>query len=307
MPSDLFETLGKKSSGQAAGKTPDADSTALIGKDGLPDTGKRGDNLIQKAANTGITEEKPTENPTPEPEVKLDEKTVKDPDSWSKESALKEMVKLREENRVTRLKYQEQMEKIRLENETKLQELAKQNEEALEAKRKLEALEAEKADKQRDLSERVAHRDSIIAKLEADKKALELQAQKRLAELESKLSSYEAEREAQLQVYRERVQEELKSVPEKFRKFAETLVKSQSDPQEAWAILSEAKVQGMFEDKQIVVNHAVPGAKDGARASKEKMEAAAKEAADRMTPGQKVKAGLDAIRRGEKNDVFRNK
>jgi hypothetical protein len=79
------------------------------------------------------------------------------------------------------------------------------------------------------------------------------------------------------------------------------------DPRDGLLALNEAKLKGLFEDKTVVVNHSVPGAKDGARASKERLDEAARETRAQMSSSQKIKAALDAMKSGNKNSAFRTK
>lgn len=314
--SDLLDTLGKKDSTKVDGKssaTADDPAKSAEAAARAMNSLKRGEDLTKAAGQAGASSDLETSgNESVKSESSnetnsTENKTVKEPDTWTKETALKEVVKLREENKVVRTRYQEQMEKIKSDFDQKLAKVQEQQKEAMEAKKKLEALEAEKADKQRDLSERVAHRETVISKLQTEMEVLKANYEKKLEDTTNKINDYEVEREAHLQVYKARIKEEIDNVPEKFKKFAETMVKGYNDPREAWTVLSEAKMQGLFEDKTVVVNHSVPGAKDGARSNPDKIAAAAREVTDRMTSQQKIKAGLEAIRKGEANSAFRTK
>jgi len=71
--------------------------------------------------------------------------------------------------------------------------------------------------------------------------------------------------------------------------------------------LHEAKLRGLFDDKTVVVAHAVPGARDGARATKEQLDSAAQGMRERQDSAAKIREGLRAIRSGETNTVFRGR
>ena len=312
---DLLNKIDKarKEATTAEGKSSDApQGEAVIGKaDSTADNLKRGSNLLDYAG-PGTSEGKTSEKVVTEPKESQQEQSatkqgVADPDSWTKDSALKEVSKLREENKVTRLKYQEQIDKIQQDTDSRIAKIEERYKDANEAKKKLEALEAEQADKKRDTTEKLAHREARIAELETVMKLQSEQLQKETETLKSKLSMYEAEREAQVAVYKDRVKEELGKIPEEYRDFADRMVKGFEDPREAWTALSEARVKGLFADKKVVVNHAVPGAADGARVNKAKLEQEEKERKGKMTSKDLIKSGLDKIKQGQSNSAFRNR
>jgi DNA repair exonuclease SbcCD ATPase subunit len=234
-------------------------------------------------------------------------KTVKDPDSWTKESALSEVVKLREEAKAARVKYAEQLEKFKAEQEAKFQEQMKAIEGAKSAERELAALKEKEADKKRSLEEKLADREGKLATMEAQLESVKNQYENRLKEISTKASAYEAEMSAQEEIYKNKVKAELDKVPAKYRTIAETLAKGAGDSREALIALTEAHLNGMFEDKKVVVSHQVPGAADGARATKEKLEEADKARKAGMTPSQMVKEGLTQIRSGKPNSAFRGR
>ena len=128
---------------------------------------------------------------------------------------------------------------------------------------------------------------------------------KRIQDMENKLSMFEADREAETQVHKARLDEELNKIPEDYRETAELLVRGAGDPRDALIALSEARLKGMFEDKTAIVNHSVPGASDGARASKERLDAAQQEQRKSMTSKDKIKAALDQMKSGQSNSAFR--
>jgi chromosome segregation ATPase len=237
-----------------------------------------------------------------------EKEVVDDPDSWSKESAFKEVKKLREENKTYRLKYQEQIENLKHETEARLKQKEEEMKSLLQAQQELAKIKSEQEDKKRSLEEKLAHRESKVSELQAVMDAKEREYQRRMAELESIASTYKAKEEAEKQIYVSRIQEEVDKIPEKYKEIASMIVKGAGDdPRDGLLALNEAKLKGLFEDKTVVVNHSVPGAKDGARASKERLDEAARETRAQMSSSQKIKAALDAMKSGNKNSAFRTK
>lgn len=303
--SDLLNSLGKKDGGtKATGSSSEAQPTETLVGDGSAASLKRGDNLISKSTV-------PTENVITPPvstasvtEVPSEDKMVKEPDTWTKDTALKEVVKLREENKVVRTKFQEQLDRIQKETEEKISKIQQEAESASAAKKELEALKAEEEDKKRTIAEKLADRENKLAQLEAtfDQK---LKEKEREAEAyKSKALQYQAEQEARQQVYKERIKEELDKIPEDLRSFAEKMVKGYEDPHEAWLAISEAQQKGLFGEKKIVVNHSVPGAADGARVNKAQLEADEREKRGKMDSKTLIRAGLDKAMKGQ-NTAFR--
>lgn len=299
---DLLEKLGSKGEGSKEVK-----SNVNASSNGVAQT-DRGDDLIAKMGKAEVSVET-----KPEPEAKVTESASKEEpaagetastSSWTVESALKEVKKLREENKSVRLKYEEQVEKLKADVEAKVSAIEEKYKPTLDAARELEEVKAKEADKKRDVVDKLAHREALLAETKAEKERLQAKYEAELAEARVKLSAYEAEKQAENEVYKKRVDEELNTIPQKFRTHAELLVKGAGDMRDALLVLSEAKIQGLFEDKTVVVNHSVPGARDGARVTSEQMQSKAREEYDRMTPSQKIGAALKAIRSGEKNSAF---
>ena len=229
---------------------------------------------------------------------------VQDSGTWTKESALLEVKKLREENKLRRLREKEiQTEYDRKFEEFKTQ-MSDQMNSALEAKQELEALKAKEEDKKRSIEEKLAHREALVTETQAKMEALKAEFQRTLDEKEQTLKELQAQQEAQLAVYRSRIDEELQSIPESKRKFANLIVKGYSDgsqdPREAWTALAEARAEGVFEDKKVVVSHATPGA-DVARTTQDRIDAAANERRGKLTPSQLIAGGLKEVqsRRGK--------
>jgi len=291
---DLLTNLGSKDSTDAGGdSTPKAQSPEVPStttKDSEPD---RGDDLLVKSVDTDIPtpkgdkKDETVESKTSKTEKVEPSDTVKDPDSWSKDSAFKEIKKLRDENKAVRTKYQTQLEQQKSDFEAEMEKFRTEMSDAIEAKNKLEQMEAEQVDKKRSLEEKIAAREALVT--EKDNQINLLQQQ--MVETQEKLKEFEAEKEAHNQVYKDRITQELAQIPEEFRDLAERIV-GNGDPRDGWAALHEAKLKGLFEDKKIIVDHSVPGANNGARTSKEKLLEQEKERRSKLTPQQKIAEGL---------------
>lgn len=226
---------------------------------------------------------------------------------WTTDSALKEIKKLREENKQYRLKYSEQLDKLKQEADARLAQKEEEARALAEKAKELDRIKEEQEDKKRDLAERLAVRESKLSEMQTLMKVREEELQRKLQEKEKILSQYEADRAAESQVYQNRLDEELNKVPEKYRELANLLVKGSGDPRDALVALNEAKLKGMFEDKTVVVNHQVPGASDGARSSQERLREGERQTRASMTPSQKIKAALEQVKGGQPNNAFRTK
>ncbi len=299
---DLLGKVNEKLNGTATEESSGApQGDAIVGrKEGTVDNNRRGDDLLKAAAG----------KEEPEVEVQTKEEpvtTVKDPDTWSKESALKEVTKLREENKAVRTKFQEQLDKIKTDTEAKIAKIQEDAQSAYDAKKKLEAVEADAADKKRSIEEKLADREAKLARTEEAYKRQLQDKEKEVEGYKSKALQYEAEVEARREQYRDRIKEELAKVPEELREFADAIVKGKEDPQEGWLALAAARDKGLFGDKKVVVSHAVPGAANGARLSKTKAdeEAAAKD--KKKTSRDLIRNGLSKIKQGESNSAFRSR
>lgn len=302
--SDLLTTMGKKKDTPVTTTTVvDAKGESIVGGDSPSDSLKRGDNLLSRASGS-TTEEVKTEVSTETQVTDPNPKMVKNPDDWSKESALSEVIKLREENKLSRVKFQESLDKLNKEKEEQIARIKEEAKSANEAKKKLEALEAEAADKKRSLEDKLAHREARLAETEATFTQKLKEKDEELAKVRSQAAAYEAEQAARQQVYKDRIKEEMAGIPEEYKQFAERMVKGFDDPSEAWTALSEAKMKGMFGEKKIVVNHSVPGANDGARITS-KSATQAKADQKPKTSKDLINAGLAAIKNGERNSAFR--
>src|SRR5690606_22051446 len=95
------------------------------------------------------------------------------------------------------------------------------------------------------------------------------------------------------------------NIPDKFKDVASLIVKGSGDARDALLAISEAKLKGVFDDKTVVVNHAVPGANDGARVTKDKLDEAERNRREAMTSSAKIGEALKSIRSGTPNTAFR--
>ena len=233
---------------------------------------------------------------------------VSDPDSWTRDSAFKEIKRLREENKSTRLKYGEQLDSFKSEYEAKVQKQLDELKGLVSAKEELDSLKAREEDKKRDLGEKLVHREQKLQEYQTLFDQQQKEHEEKVQALKIKLGDFEAQVASQKQMYENRLSEEIDKIPEKYKEYAGLIVKGSGDPRDALIALNEAKLKGMFEDKTVVVNHSVPGAQDGARSTKQRMDEVANEKRSSMSGNDKIKAGLDDIFKNKQpNTVFRTK
>lgn len=312
--SDILNNLGKKSNSvEGAGKASEPTQASASQNTSTSEHG-RGDDLLAKlggkesqSAATKTVTSSAESGQTPKSASGTEEPTGGQSDDWTKDSALKEVKKLREENKAYRIKYQQEVEKLSAEAQARLEHQKAELEALKQAKTELDKIKSEQEDKKRDLSEKLAHRESRLAEMQAIMETKEKEWLSKLSEQESIVRQYRAEREAEAQVYQNKVDEELSKIPGKFQDYAKLLVKGAGDYREALVALSEAKIKGMFDDKSIIVNHSVPGAQDGARATKERLEEVERQRRERMNSSQKIGEALKQIKSGNANSVFRTK
>ena len=268
----------------------------------------RGEDIISKAGGKNPAEGSSAgAAPAPNKDASTVEPTGSQTDDWTTDSALKEIKKLREENKQYRLKYAEQINQVKEEAEARLTQKEQEMADLAKAKEELDKLKAEQEDKKRDLTEKVAHREARLQEMSTLFEAREKEYKKNLFSMEQRIKMFEAEREAEMQVYKTRLEEELANVPEQFKDVAQLLVKGAGDARDAVLAITEARVKGIFQDKTVVVNHSVPNAYDGARASKEKLEEAEKARRSKLTGQQKIGEAIKGIRSGVPNSAYRPK
>lgn len=267
-----------------------------------------GTDLLKSAKGTGTPVTEPDKKVESKVETKVEtkEEVVVDADDWTKESAFKEVKRLRDENKTYRIKYEEKLNNLKEESEARIKAREQELEQLKVAQQELEDIKAKEADKKRDLAEKLAHREALLNDIKSKAELSEKEFKRKEAELTSKLDRYQADQEAQKEVSKQRLQEELKDIPEKFKSVADLIVKGAGDSRDALVAINEAKLQGIFTDKTVIVNHSVPGANDGARATNERLEEGKRAERAGMNSSQKIKQALSSIRSGEKNTAFRS-
>lgn len=318
---DLLTKLGAKNSGEGAVKTePSQDSASGSAKAQVVETGptlSRGADMLKSATKSespandsqAYTDGSDVTSLTNkvEPAVSVSNPSSNSAESgdWSLENALKEIRKLREENKATRIKYSEAVDQLKKDSDTRITAKEQELQELIQAKSELQELKAKEEDRKRDLSEKLAHREGLLneykSKLDLERKSYQDELQK----MEAVVRQFKAEQEAQMEVHKQRLEQEVAAIPEKYKDIATYIVKGAGDPRDALVALNEAKLKGLFDDKKIVVSHSVPGAADGARATKEKLETAVGGVREKMTSSDKIREGLKQIRSGETNSAFR--
>lgn len=292
MSGDLLSGgLGKKKGSEESSSPSVAVKQGIVG-DTAHDQRAAGEDLLKKAAKGTV--ESVEESKVVETKESREEGSESSSfsDNWTLENALKEVKKVREEAKTYRLKYQEMSKQKEEELQAKLDAERSKYQEAIEDAKKLKEMEAKEADKKRTLEERLAHREKALAEYEARVELMEKQYKQQLETAQHHISELQAEREAQVAVYKERLDEELAKIPEDKREFANLLVKGAGDARDALIALNEAKLKGFFEDKKVVVNHSVPGAQNGARVSQKQLDDAEKDRRKKMSSADLIKEGL---------------
>lgn len=308
---DLLNKLGKKTGTNNA--STEGAATAAPETSANPTASTevgRGSDMIGQMNSNGSTQPAATVVAQPSADATTSQGNPSGSEAgndWTTDSALKEIKKLREENKQYRLKYSEQLEKMRQENEARIQAKEDEAKALMEKAKELDRIKEEQEDKKRDLSERLANRESKLSEMQTLMKVREEELRQKLSQAEAKAQAYEADRAAETQVYQNRLDEELTKIPEKYRELANLLVKGSGDPRDAIVALNEAKLKGMFEDKTVIVNHSVPGAADGARSSQERLREGERQTRASMSSSQKIKAALEQVKSGQPNNAFRTK
>lgn len=316
--SDLLNTLGKKpNSVDGAGKKASEPTQASANSEASTVEHGRGDDLLAKLSgqkSQESTAEQPGTSSAESGQIPKSASSQEEPTGsqnssaeWTDESKMKEIKKLREENKAYRIKYQTELDRVARESEARMEQVKQQMMPLVEAQKELEKIKAEQEDKKRDLTEKLAHREARLAELQAAAEARQREFERQIQEKDAQLNRFLADIKAQEEIYETRVSEELAKVPEKFKDLAHYLVKGAEDKREALTIIQEAKLKGMFEDKTMIVNHSVPGASDGARASKDRLEEAERKRRESMNSSQKIGEALKMIKSGTPNNVFRTK
>lgn len=313
MSKDLLNDLGKKNNSvDGAGKA--SEPRQATASTVAPTEHGRGDDLLSKLGSKesdvtakNIATSSAESGLSPKSASSMEEPTGGQEPEWTDESKMKEIKKLREENKAYRIKYQAEIDRMAKENEARLEQMKNQFKPLEDAKAELEKIKAEQEDRKRDLTEKLAHRESKISELQTMFEHQKAELQRQLQDKEAKLSKFYADIQAQEEVYQNRIDEELSKIPEKYQDLAKYLVKGAEDKREALTIIQEAKLKNMFEDKTVVVNHSVPGAADGARSSKERLDEAERKRRESLSGSQKIGEALKSIKSGNPNSVFRTK
>lgn len=310
---DLLNKLGKKSTDNAS--TEGAASAApeqSANPAARTSEQARGTDMISQINSSGSAQyaaatEQASADANKSASSKVEPSGSEAGNDWTAESALKEVKKLREENKQYRLKYAENLERLKQEADARLAQKEQETQALVEKAKELDKIKEEQEDKKRDLAERLSVRESKLSEMQTMMKIKEETYQKQLAEKERLLSQYEADRAAESQVYQSRITEELDKIPEQYKEHANLIVKGAGDPRDALIALNEARLKGMFEDKTVVVNHSTPGARDGARASQERLKEGERQTRASMSSNQKIKTALEQIKGGQPNNAFRTK
>lgn len=312
---DLINKLGARTSTDSSNKTTLNVAGVTVGSTATDGTNRGQDMLGSGQVKTDTTvatvtstvETKETNTASSKVEPSGSTTTQSDPNDWTLDNALKEIKKLREENKATRVKYAESIEALKSESDTRVTAKEQELQDLVVKAKELEEIKAKEEDRKRDLSEKLSHRESLIAdlkaKLEVEKKLFE----EKHNQLQNQVNQYKAESEAQLEVYKERLGTELSNIPEKYKDIANYIVKGAGDPRDALVALNEAKLRGLFEDKTVVVSHSVPGASQGARATKESLDSAVQAQREKLSSMEKIREGLRQVRSGEGNSAFRTR
>jgi len=298
---DLINKIGKKTSADGSAQAEPSNQSDTAGKSET--TANASETVKAATVQTGA------ENGSAEPKAasKTEEPSGSEDMSWTLESALKEVKKLRDENKSQRHKYSEKIEEFQKQTEDRFKTLAEQVQEAEAYKKQLEELKSKEEDKKRTLEEKLSHREAKLAEIETLYKVQQQELAKQLDQYKVKVSTYEADREAEVEAYRKRVDEMLGTVPDLYREHAQLIVKGAGDPKDALIALNEAKLKGLFEEKKVFVNHSVPGASDGARATKDQLDNAAKQQRAKMSSNQLIGEAIKQIRGGQTNSAFKKR
>jgi len=304
---DLLDKIGQKKDGTAEG----SDKKSEPASNPLKDTPS--EDLLKDGGSKAKTGDVPTTKTEPanadsknSSDVSKEdkEKDEESKTSWTVESALKEVKKLREENKQSRIKYATKIDELKQIADSKLTEKEQEYEELRKAKKELEDRKEAEADKKRTLEERLEHRSKKVVQLETEVETQRRNFDNKLGELQEELGKLRADNEAQEEVYKQRLEEELKAIPEKFQQAANLMVKGAGNYRDALIELSEAKINGIFDEKSVHVNHGTPGATDGARRDKKSIDEAERAEKDKMSPALKIRSALDAIKSGKDNSAF---
>lgn len=228
--------------------------------------------LFDKKAESSTTaepeiKEEVVEETVSASEVKSEEtkEETSSDETWSLESLKEELKKTREEAAKARIEKKKLEEELKSDFNQKLKSLEEKYsplaKEAAEARK----LREQEEDKKRSLEERLAHREQKLAELENKIPSIQKEYDDMIADLNGRMEKLMQENTRHMSFWEEQLNAELKKVPERYKTYAEVMMKGASDVKEKLDLLRKAADDGMFGTKKVSVNHATPGAKDGAR------------------------------------------
>lgn len=214
----------------------------------------------------------------------------KDYEKWSKEDLAKELKKTRQEAAKNRVEKKETEKVLREEFDAKIKALTEEFKPHVEKAQEYEKMKEKEADKKRSLEEKLLHREEKIKELLDQNEDIKTSTQDQIKELQNEINKYKDELGAYESYWTEQLEKELAEIPEAKRELADLMVKGAGNDQAALKAIRKAKSDNLFGDKKVIVNHATPTAKDGARMGADKAQKTGKD----MSKNEKVKAGLKA-------------
>jgi hypothetical protein len=317
MPQNLLETLGKNPNspvrhGQATGKPTGIPATAIADLPGSADN----DMLAAAAASAGSASTTSsagdpnatgTVSTTPNSELvppSADPNGGRVLQGWTEESLVAEMKKAREEAKRSRLEKQDAIERLKGEYERKIEEIKATTKPLEDSAKELADLRAKEADKKRSIEERLADREARLADKESEISRLKDAHLREVMTIKAELENYKTEVNVQNQFYQDKLNEELNLVPDKFKDFANRMIKGCDSARESLDVLRDAKDRGLFKERQTVVSHATPGLENNARISSSSTKTATEENKKKMKSTEKIGEALKNI---NDNPIFRGK
>lgn len=210
-------------------------------------------------------------------------------EEWTLDSLKEELAKTREEAAKSRIEKKKLEEELKNDFNQKLKALEEKYsplaKEAAEARR----LREQEEDKKRSLEERLAHREQKLAELENKIPSIQKEYDDMIADLNGRMEKLAQENTRHLSFWEQQLEVELKKVPERYKTYAEVMMKGSTDVKEKLDLLRKASDEGLFGNKKVPVNHATPGAKDGARMESEKTRT---EEATNQSSKAKIREGI---------------
>lgn len=316
---DLLNTLGKNPNstirhGQPVGRPTAIPATAIADLPGSGDNdmiaaAASAESASASSASSGTSNDpiETTSNVSSEsiPATSVEPNTGKPiTPGWTEESLVAEMKKAREEAKRSRLEKNDAIDRLRADYERKLEEIKEATKPLEDTAKELAELKAKEADAKKTLAEKLADREARIAEKEAELIRLKDAHHREIFNLKADLEKYQTEVNVQNQFYQEKLNEELNSIPDKFKDVANRLMKGCDSTREQLEVLRDAKDRGMFKEKQTVVSHAVPALDDGARLSSASTKTEQEARKTKMKSTEKIG---EALRNINDNPIFRGK